>query len=79
MAATVDGENETNSLSNNNKPSNIVENSLESSNDCSKSAIFKETSDKFGGYGIDELYSLAKAFFKGKQILMMWNCLSSDR
>lgn len=79
MAATVDGKNETNSLSNNNKPSKIVENSLESSNDCSKSATFQETSDKFGGYDIDELYNLAKAFLKGKQILMMWNCFSSDQ
>lgn len=79
MAATVDGKNETNSLSNNNKPSNKVENSLESSNDCSKSATFQETSDKFGGYDIDELYSLAKAFLKGKQILMMWNCFSPEQ
>lgn len=79
MAATVDGKNETNSLSSNNKPSSKVENKLESSNDCSKSATFEETSNKFGGFDIDELYNLAKAFLKGKQTLMMWNCYSSDQ
>ena len=78
MAATVDGKNETNIFSNN-KPSNITENSSESINDCSKSAIFNEISDKFGGFHVNELYSLATAFLKGKQILMMWNCFFYDR
>lgn len=65
MAATIDGENKSQAMWNNNNTPTIDKDTTNSSINQPQCNKYQEVCDAFGGYEIDVLYGLATTFLKG--------------